>query len=114
MTADRFEELALSLPEATVSEQSDRPDYRVREKIFASLFPRDNWAVIKMTRELQAELVQHQPELFRPCNGAWGRNGATIVFFQDAEEGTVLRALMSAWRKNAPPSVRQREGQPEL
>ena len=61
--------------------------------------------MVKLTPQLQAELVNEQPNVFEACNGAWGRNGATIVFLKDAEEGSVLRALIDAWRKNAPKSL---------
>jgi len=99
MTPERFRQLALSLPETSESEHMNRPDYRVRGMVFASLFPEEQWAVVKLTRELQAELLNDEPNVFEACNGSWGRNGATIVFLKDAEEGSVLRALMSAWRK---------------
>ena len=105
MTPKKFRQLALSLPEASESEDVDHPDFRVRGKVFATLFPGDEWGVIKLTRELQVELVNEQPNVFEVCNGPWGRNGATIVFLKDAEEGSVLRALVDAWRKNAPKSL---------
>ncbi len=105
MTPSKFRQFALSLPESDESEDVDRPDFRVRGRTFATLFPRDGWGVVKLTRELQIKLVNEQPNVFEVCNGPWGRTGATIVFLQDAEEGSVLRALVDAWRKNAPKSL---------
>lgn len=105
MTPKSFRQLALSLPETSESEHMDHPDFRVGGKIFATLFPGDEWGVVKLTPQLQGELVNEQPNVFEACNGAWGRNGATIVFLKDAEEGSVLRALIDAWRKNAPKSL---------
>ena len=105
MTPDKFRQLALSLPETSKSAHDDRSDFLVREKNFATLFPGEQWGVVKFTREVQAELLDEDPDVFQACNGAWGRNGATIVFLQDAEEGSVLRALTAAWRKNAPNSL---------
>ena len=107
MTPEKFQQLALSLPESSISSDKSRPDFQVRGKIFASLFPADDWGVVKLTPELQAELVEQEPDVFEPCKGAWGRNGATVVFLKSAEEGCVLRALIDAWRKIAPkPLVR--------
>ncbi len=105
MTLKKFRQLALSLPEASEGGHVDRPDFRVQGNIFATLFPGDEWGVVKLTRELQGVLVNEQPNVFEVCNGAWGRNGATIVFLKDAEEGSVLRALIDAWRKCAPMSL---------
>ncbi len=39
MTADEFRKLALALPEATESAHMSHPDFRVRNKIFATLGP---------------------------------------------------------------------------
>ena len=105
MTLRRFRQLALSLPETSESEHMNHPDFRVRGKIFATLFPGEERGVVKLTPELQTELLNEEPNVFAACNGAWGRNGATIVFLKDAEEGSVLRALISAWRKTAPKSL---------
>lgn len=102
MTPGKFRELALSLPQTTESQQMSRTDFQVGGATFATLFADEQWGVIKLTRELQAKLVVDEPSVFEACNGAWGRNGATTVLLADADEGSILRALMSAWRKHAP------------
>ena len=43
--------------------------------------------------------------VFEPCQGPWGRTGATVVFLKNAEEGSVLRELMTEWRKQARQSL---------
>ena len=101
MTPEKFQQLALSLPEVSQNE----PDFSVQNKVFASLFPTDHWAVVKIVPELQNALVAKDPDSFEACKGAWGRNGATVVSLADADEGDVLRALISAWRKCAPASL---------
>ena len=105
MTPMRFSQLALSLPETSAGEDSNHPDFRVRGKNFATLFPAEDWGLVKLTPQLQAELVSEQPDVFEACKGTWGRSGATILFLKHAEEGSVLRALVDAWRKNAPISL---------
>ena len=105
MTPKKFRQLALSLPESSESEHMNHPDFRVQGKMFASLFPEEEWGVVKLTPELQAELLNEEPNVFEACKGAWGRSGATIVFLKEAEEGSVFRALISAWRKNASTSL---------
>ena len=105
MTPEKFRQLALSLPEASESQHKNHPDFRVRGKIFATLFAQEDWGVVKLSRELQVELINEEPDVFEACKGAWGRNGATIVFLKNAEEGSVLRALIDAWRKHAPMSL---------
>ena len=113
MTPSEFCEIALSLPETSQTEDETRPDFQVRGKVFASLFPADGWGVIKLTAEVQTELVAEAPQEFEACNGAWGRSGATTVILKDAQNDQVLRALMSAWRKNAPRSLADELHEPE-
>ena len=107
MTPEQFCHLALSFPETSGNPESERPDFQVDGKVFASLFPADGWGVIKMDREVQAIMVQEEPDAFQACAGAWGENGATIVVLEQVEEGSLIRALLSAWRKNAPKPLAQ-------
>jgi hypothetical protein len=45
MTPDGFRKLALSLPEAVETSHFNRPDFRVRKKVFATLaYPNTSWA----------------------------------------------------------------------
>jgi hypothetical protein len=103
MTAATFRRLALSLPEATESEHMRHPDFRVRNKIFATLgYPGEEWGMVKLTPEQQKTFMQEEPEVFRPCSGAWGGRGATNVQLAEAKEELVRRALMDAWTNVAP------------
>ncbi len=57
MTADQFRKLALRLPEALEGEHMGHPDFRVGGKIFATLGPRGDWGMVKLTPEQQAVFV---------------------------------------------------------
>ena len=103
MTAATFRRLALSLPEATEREHMDHPDFRVEGKIFASLgYPDDDFGMVKLTPDEQQTFMQEEPHVFTPCNGVWGRRGATHVRLGRAKEKTVRRALKAAWINVAP------------
>ena len=53
-----FRRLALGLPEATEGAHMGHPDFRVRNKIFASLgVPDADWGMVKLTPEQQAVLI---------------------------------------------------------
>ncbi len=108
MTVDEFRKLALSLPETSEAAHMDHPDFRVRGKIFATLgYPGDEWGMVKLTPALQQEFVKAQPEVFRPVQGAWGSRGATYVSLDPADEVSVRRALVAAWRNTAPKRLAQ-------
>ena len=103
MTVDEFRALALELPETSEAEHMNHPDFRVGGKIFATLgAPDDDWGMVKLTPEQQAEFVRTEPTVFRPVKGGWGRGGATNVCLQPATEFNVRRALIAAWRNTAP------------
>ena len=71
MTADKFRNLALSLPEACESAHMGHPDFRVGGKIFATLGPDEEWGMVKLTPEKQASFLRAEPDVFRPASGAW-------------------------------------------
>ena len=54
MTIDDFREIALSLPDAFESAHMGHPDFRVRGKIFATIWPDEGWGMVKLTLQQQA------------------------------------------------------------
>ena len=102
MTAKDFRELPLALPEAVEEAHMDHPDFRVRGKIFATLDRDECRGMVKLTPAQQSELVGDAPEIFQPCNGAWGRKGCTYVILQAADQSTARAALLAAWCNTAP------------
>ena len=103
MTADDFRHIALSLPEAVESAHMDHPDFRVRNKVFATLgYPGEQWAMVKLTPDQQSEFVRREPGDFVPVTGGWGRRGATNIRLETADEATIRHAVLTAWRNVAP------------
>jgi hypothetical protein len=102
MTVDDYRRIALSLPAATESSHQNHPDFRVRGKVFATLWPERGHGVVMLTREEQDVLVRTEPGVFVPFAGGWGLRGATIVILDRADEKTVYSALRMAWRRRAP------------
>ena len=77
MTTQDFRRIALGLPEAVESSHMKHPDFRVRDKIFATLgYPDAKWGMVKLTPDEQASFVRSDPAAFMPVKGAWGRRGA--------------------------------------
>jgi hypothetical protein len=102
MNASEFRDLALRLPEATEGAHQGHADFRIRGKVFATLGPDEEWAMVKVAAELQASLVAAAPGAFAPFPGAWGRQGCTRVELARARASTVREALRAAWRRAAP------------
>src|SRR5215831_18155508 len=103
MTSDNFRRLALALPEASESAHMGHPDFRVRNKVFATLgYPDEGCAMVKLKPEQQESLIEAEPAVFAPVKGGWGRRGATIVRLKAAKEASVSRAILTAWCEVAP------------
>jgi hypothetical protein len=102
MRVNEFRRIALSMPEAAESAHMGHPDFRVRNKIFATIWPDDEWGMVKLTPAQQREFMLEEAEVFRPVKGSWGQRGATQVRLKGAERGIVRRAMRTAWRNAAP------------
>jgi hypothetical protein len=102
MTADDFRRLALALPEATEAAHMAHPDFRVQNKIFATLWPKEERGVVMLTPDQQKVLTELKPPVFTPVPGAWGRRGSTNVNLEAADEISLASALLMAWRNKAP------------
>src|SRR5206468_7654318 len=97
MTNDEFRTMALKIPAAVERSHMNHPDFRVAGKIFASLGGSDkNWGMVKLTPEQQRTFTNKAPEVFKPCSGAWGRQGYTNVYLPAAKTGMVHAALDAA------------------
>jgi hypothetical protein len=55
--------------------------------------------MVKLTPEQQRTFIEKAPETFKPCSGAWGRQGATNVYLPAAKV-SIVRAALDAAAKN--------------
>ena len=78
VTISAARRILLSLPDTEEGAHMGHPDFRVGNRIFASLAPRKkNIAVVKLSIANQVALLQMDPEAFS-LNG-WSRQGWTNV-----------------------------------
>ncbi len=97
-TAADLRRLALALPDAAEGSHMGQVDVRVAGRIIATIHAGDRQGMIRLPRELQLRLVAEQPEAFAPANGAWGRQGCTIVQFAAVGAAQLRSALSAAWQ----------------
>jgi YjbR len=99
MTANDFRRIALSLEGAEEGSHMGQADFRVGGRIFATLAAQHlGYGNLMLTPELQADFVGELPEVFLPIAGGWGRNGATHVRLEEANEDLLAGALRTAWK----------------
>jgi len=110
MTTDEFRKMALKIPTAVERSHMNHPDFRVAGKIFASLgAPGESWGMVKLTPEQQRAFIEKAPEVFKPCSGAWGRQGATNVYLA-AAKASLVRAALDAAAKNVASRAKKKKG----
>ena len=98
MTAQQFRRLALSLPKVAESSHQAHPDFRFRDKIFATLgYPDARSGMVKLTAEQQAAVIRRLPAVFQPAVGAWGRRGSTVVLLSSITAAELRPILRQAY-----------------
>jgi hypothetical protein len=105
MTPNDFRKLALALPEAAESAHMNHPDFRVRGKIFATLWPDGEHGMVKLAPDDQVKFTDAEPDAFHALKGAWGKRGCTSVHLATATRARMKSALAAAWRNTAPKSL---------
>ena len=102
--------MALEIPTAVERLHMNHPDFRVAGKIFASLgAPDESWGMVKLTPERQRAFIEKAPEVFKPCSGAWGRQGATNVYLP-AAKASMVGAALDAAAKNVASHAKKKKG----
>ena len=101
MTSDDLIAMALAMPGAQESAHFGKRDFRVGERIFMSL-PQAGRAVLKLTPDQQAMVVETDPGLCAPVPGGWGLKGWTSIYFDSADGERVRDLIGTAWRNAAP------------
>ncbi len=93
--------MALGLKDVVESAHHAHPDFRVGDRIFATLgYPNAAWGMVVLSPEQQRQFVREYPETFVPAKGKWGEQGSTTVRLEAVDEDALGQALTLA-RQNA-------------
>lgn len=92
-----FRQLALSLPNAEEQPHFNLASFRVKKKIFATLWEKEHRAMLKLPLVEQSVFCAYDKEIFFPVPGAWGKKGATFVDLKRVNKGMLKDALSVAY-----------------
>jgi hypothetical protein len=92
--------IALSMPEAEERAHVGRPDFRVRNKIFATIRSSNNRTVVKLSVPDQSALVAMDSDTFSV--NSWSHPGWTNVHMKLVTKAQFRTVVQSAWRNVAP------------
>jgi hypothetical protein len=98
-TVADFRRQALALPGAVESSHMGHPDFRLNDRIFATLSAQaKGCGVLKLTLDQQRSFISELPTVFEPVHGGWGRMGMTFIHLAAADDAILQGALATAYR----------------
>jgi hypothetical protein len=110
VTKARVRKLALALEGASEVTHVDRPAFRTKRKIFATLPPDESAVNLMFDIATQEFFCEQGPKIIEPLPGGWGRMGMSRCDLKRADEALVHSALKAAHALAAPRSkVRRRK-----
>jgi len=98
VTHHDFRRIVLALSDAVEGSHMGHPDFRVQNRIFATIHHDPRHGSLTLTPEQQQRFLRADPQTYAPESGAWGRAGSTRVVFESADEETLGEALTLAWQ----------------
>ncbi|MES1223672.1 MAG: MmcQ/YjbR family DNA-binding protein [Bacteroidota bacterium] len=96
---------ALSLPGVEEKSHFEKPDFRVKNKIFAVIHEDKNFMMVKLSAIDQDVFCSYNKEIIFPVPGGWGRQGATFINLKKVKKPMFADALTTAWKTVAPPKM---------
>ena len=97
MNRNEFRRIALAMEGVVERSHMAHPDFRVGGRIFATIYPDHERAMVQLTPDQQQAFMRDAPAMFEPASGAWGRGGSTTVHLAAADAETVGEAMTLAW-----------------
>lgn len=104
--AERFTRMAMALPQVTSAPHFDRTAFKVK-RTFATLAGDGRSVNLKLTPDEQEFKCQLAPEVFRPIDNGWGRQGWTVMDLAAATKADVQAALEMAYAHAVGPVKKQ-------
>jgi hypothetical protein len=116
MRENDFRRIALGMEGAVEGAHMGHPDFRVNNRIFATLHHDREFGMVALTPDQQAQFMRAHSDAFAPESGAWGRAGSTKVRLAGVHEETLGEAMTLAWQnivnKGASKPTRKRAATP--
>jgi|SRR5579871_810285 len=94
-----FRTLALSFPDTVEEPHFHLASFRVKKKIFSTLWEKENRAMIKLPLNDQSVFCDYDNTIFFPVPGKWGLKGATFVDLKKVNKKILKEALSIAYEQ---------------
>ncbi len=94
---ETYQQLALAFPDTVQLPHFDLISFRVKKKIFATYWPKQKRAMLKLPLVQQSVFCDFNPGVFSPVPNAWGKKGATFVELNKVTKTVFKEALEIAY-----------------
>ena len=101
ISLEQARKAALSLPEVEEKSHFHIPDFRIKNKIYATLHEDKHLMMVKLSLKDQSVFCSFKKEVIFPVPGGWGRKGATFINLKKIKKEMLIDALTCAWKRNA-------------
>jgi hypothetical protein len=108
VTIEQARKLALSLPEVEEKSHFHIPDFRVKNKIFATIHADKNYMMVSLSVIDQSVFCAIDKEVIFPVPGGWGLKGSTFINLKKVKKAILIDGLTTAWKKVAPPKMKEK------
>ena len=98
VSLETVRKLALSFPGVEEQPHFHLASFRVKKRIFATLWVRENRAMLKLSMVDQSVFCSIGTGAFHPVPGGWGARGATFVELTTVRIDMFKDALTTAYR----------------
>ena len=97
VSLNEFRKLALEFPGSEEQPHFHLASFRFKKKIFATLWEKENKAMLKLPVTDQSVFCTYDNTVFYPVNGTWGKQGATFVDLAKVKKNILKEALKIAY-----------------
>ena len=101
VSIETFRKTALSFPDVEEHPHFHIPSFRIKKKIFATLWEKENKAMLKLSLVSQSVFCSYNSSIFYPVPGGWGKQGATFVNLGKVRKDMFKDALSTAYNEVA-------------
>lgn len=102
ISVENFRKIALEFEEAEEQPHFEKSSFRVNKKIFATLDAKLKSVTIKLSEIEQSVFGAFDKTIIYPVNGAWGKQGWTIVELTKVKKEVLKDALTTSYCNVAP------------
>lgn len=95
---ERFRKFSLSFPGTEEQPHFHLASFRIKKKIFATLWEKENRAMLKLSLIGQSVFCSYDTTTFFPFPGGWGTKGATFVDLNKVSKDILKDALAMAYK----------------